>query len=140
MSKDGKKVDATIFLTLSGGGLAEALYVCNAEEAIRMHAHLFCPLPFTVYIHMRPGTFPAFRIMGNEDLINRFNKSLITATIELTKDDVPYLVSTKGSRFKHHMELRVDEAEPYVALPSSVSASAPDWAKMEKKGWLAKGR
>lgn len=116
MIKDGKKIEPTVFLTLSGGGRAEALYLCNAQEAVQRDGHLFSPLPFTVYLHMRFSPFPAFRIIDNEDLIHRFNRSVITAMIELTMDQVSYVICATGARFEQYLHLRVSEGEPSVDL------------------------
>ena len=116
MTKNGKKIDAPVFLSLSGGGLAETLHVSNAQEMVRRDGHPFYPLPFLVYIHMRLSTFPCFRIMDNQVLIDRFNKSVITATIELAKDGRPYVIRTKGTRFKHHIDLRMSDVKPHADL------------------------
>src|SRR5205085_8009019 len=98
MTKNGKKIAAPVFLSLFGGGLTETLYISNAQEMLRRNDHFFFPLPFVVYIHMRLSTLPCFRIMGDEDLIGRFNKSAITARIELAKDGKYYVIRTKGTR------------------------------------------
>ena len=116
MTKNGKKIDAPVFLSLSGGGLAETLHVSNAQEIVRRDGHPFSPIPFLAYIQMRLSAFSCFRIMDNQDLIDRFNKSVITATIELARDGRVYVIRTKGTRFKHHIDLRVSGVKPQADL------------------------
>ena len=102
-----------MFLTLSGGGLEEPVYVCNALETVqREDGHLFSPVQFAVYLDMRLDPCPRFNITDNEDLIGRFNTSVITATIELTKNDISYVIRTQGHRVVDHLRLRVQDAEP----------------------------
>lgn len=88
MTQYGKKMDATIFLTLSEGRLGEPVYVCNSPEAVQRDDDLFLPLHFAVYLDKRLSPFPGFNITDIEHLICRFNDSVITAPIELTQNDI----------------------------------------------------
>ena len=113
MKQYGKKMDATFFLTLSGGGLEEPVYVCNSPQAVqRDDGHVFLPLQFDVYLDKRFDPCPGFNIPENEQLISRFNESVINATIEFTKNDIPYVIRTRGGRSGDDIHLRVQEAHP----------------------------
>lgn len=113
MKQYGKKMDDTFFLTLSGGELEEPVYVCNAREAVqRDDGHLFLPVQFAVYIDKRFDPCPGFNVTANEQLMSRFNESVINATVELTKNDIPYVIRAKGHKVVDYIELRVQEAHP----------------------------
>ncbi len=105
----GKKFDDTLFMTLTGGGLNEPIHICNADRAQLRAGVMFRSSPCTVYLNQRVGALPNFTIIDDQPLLERFNDSVITATLELTSNQTAYFIRTRGRKLGDHIGLQVQE-------------------------------